>query len=133
MVKNVGVWINERKAAIVTIIDDQADMICIDSCDEYPIGSPEEAHYEAQVVTSGVQAEDSTEEELRKYLHRVIKRLRDAKYVFIFGPGETKRALRREILKTGGMAVKIAGTQPADEMPPEQIASRVKRYFLVAN
>jgi len=47
----------------------------------------------------------------------------------IFGPGEAKKELKKEMGKHKALAVKIAGIESADKMTALQIVAKVKKFF----
>ena len=51
------------------------------------------------------------------------------KYVGIFGPGEAKIELKKEIEKSKELAGKIKKIESADKMTIKQITAKVKAFF----
>ncbi len=68
-------------------------------------------------------------ERLNTYYEKVISCLRDAKSIFLFGPGEAKGELEKRIEKDN-FGDRIVGVETADKMTDPQIAAKVKEHFL---
>jgi hypothetical protein len=56
-------------------------------------------------------------------------RLRDADRIILFGPGEAKIELKKEIEKSKGIADKIKKIEAADKMTKRQITAKVRAFF----
>ena len=55
----------------------------------------------------------------------------DADKILIFGPGEAKIELEKELKKSKELSLKIVGVEPADKMTEKQIAAKVKKVFRI--
>jgi hypothetical protein len=124
MKKDVGLWIDHRKAVIVSVTDSVEETSLIRS------------DMEKHVRYSGAAQEDSAEDQrdtrftghLNNYYDHVISRIRDAESILIFGPGEAKgefiKRLERESLRG-----RVVESETVDKMTDRQIAARVRRNF----
>ena len=125
MPREVGVWIDHRKAVIAIIAGRNAEMTKVTS------------NMEKHVRYSGAPQEDSAEDQrdrrftghLNKYYDEVIARIRDADSILILGPGEAKTELQ-ERLGNESLLARIVGIETADKMTDRQIAARVRQRFL---
>ena len=54
----------------------------------------------------------------------------DAQKILIFGPGEAKIELEREIKKSKVLASRIVGVETTDKMTERQIKAREKEFFM---
>ena len=124
MKKEVGLWIDRRRAAIVTIKNGGMEMLQVVS------------DIEKQVRFSG-GAQDFSEEDieerrlenhLRKYYDEVISNIHDAESILIFGPGEAKIELKKRIDGKSFIGKKIH-VETEDKMTDRQITAKVKRHF----
>lgn len=119
--KNVGVWIDHRKAVIVRITGDGEEINSIES------------DMEKHVRYSGGKPEDQQDHRfanhLKEYYSKVIASLHDADSILILGPGEAKGefAKRLEAESFGG---RIVGVEAVDKMSYDQIAGMVRERFL---
>jgi hypothetical protein len=124
MKKEVGVWIDHRKAVIASIAGNKEEVRQVTS------------EMEKHVRYSGAAQEDSAEDQrdrrfaghLNKYYDEVIASLRDADCILILGPGEAKGELQAR-LEDEGLRGRIVGVETVDKMTNRQIAARVRQRF----
>ncbi|PKL83500.1 MAG: hypothetical protein CVV24_04620 [Ignavibacteriae bacterium HGW-Ignavibacteriae-3] len=124
MKRKVGLWIDHRKALIVSITEGLEEIKSIPS------------DVEKRVRFSG-EAQKNLEEDIRErrfmnqlniYYNKVISLIQDAETIFIVGPGEAKIELKKHLEKKKqiGQVIEI-GT--ADKMTENQFAAKVREYF----
>ncbi len=124
MKRVVGLWIDHRKAVIVSVSEKGEQT--------YEIQSDMEKH----VRYSGAAQEDSAEDQrdnrftghLNEYYDHVISLIRDAESVLIFGPGEAKAELEKR-LERESLSGRVVGVETVDKMTDRQIAARVRQHF----
>ena len=123
MKKQVGLWIDHRKAVIV-IIKDEVEEI-------KKIKSNMEKH--VRFTSEDGRGEDvrdrQFENHLDSYYDEVIAYIRDADSIQIFGPGEAKGELEKRIEREG-LKAHILAIEPADKMTDKQISAKVREQFL---
>lgn len=132
MMKNIGLWIDHKKA-IVVIQDEQGeDIQTIESGVgrhvHYRGASHPKSPYSAQYQQGDDQLDNKFNEQLNKFYEKVIDQLRGADAVLIIGPGEAKGELEKRIAHEK-VNVQIVGIQPADKLTERQIAAKVRTYF----
>ena len=127
MKKEIGLWIDHRKAVIVIVTNDGEEIKKITS------------DMEKRVRFSGGTAGDGSSESARdhqlgnhlnNYYDEVIAIIRDAEAIQIFGPGEAKGELEKR-LETAGVKAQILAVETVDKMTDRQIAAKVKERFPV--
>ncbi len=120
----MGLWIDHRKAVIVSISEDQEEIKSITS------------DMEKHVRFSG-KAQESTEEDIRdrrftnylkKYYDEVILNIKDAETILIVGPGEAKVEFKKH-LENEKQIGRVIETGTADKMTENQFAAKVRTYF----
>jgi len=124
MKRNVGLWIDHRKAVIVSLGDNGEEIHEIQS------------HMEKHVRFSGgapeARAEDQRDKrfagQLHNYYGKVVSSLRDAKSILILGPGEAKVEFKA-LLDLEALGGRIAGIKSADKMTDRQLASKIRQHF----
>ena len=126
MKKEIGLWIDHRKAVIVIVSDDGEEVREITS------------HMEKHTRFAGRGSEHGSDEDMRDrlfenhlnaYYDRVVAAIRDGDSIQIFGPGEAKGELQKR-LESEGLEGRIVGVEAADKMTVRQIAAKVRRRFL---
>ena len=124
MKTNVGVWIDHRKAVIVSLRDKEEEI--------REVSSGMEKH----VRYSGRATEGSGEDQrdmrfaghLHKYYETIVSCIRDADAILILGPGEAKGELRT-CLEGEALGGRIVGIATVDKMTEHQIAAKVRQHF----
>lgn len=134
MKEYVGIWIDHEKAFIVSTNKDKDAIACIKSNVEGHFrlsgGSRSSTPYGPQEVASERKIEERRKHHLRQYYHRIIQAISDAQGIFIFGPGEAKIELEKEIKKRSKeLSSKIVRTETTDKMTERQIAAKVRNFF----
>jgi stalled ribosome rescue protein Dom34 len=125
MTREVGLWIDHRKAVIVTLTEDGLETLQIQS------------NMEKHVRFSSGSSEDGAAEDMRdrQYANRlgifydvVIAAIRDVEAILIMGPGEAKGELVKR-LERDEISERIVGVETVDKMTDRQIAERVRQEF----
>ncbi|MBF0100675.1 MAG: hypothetical protein HQK77_07175 [Desulfobacterales bacterium] len=132
MKTKVGLWMDHRKAVIVTITDKGEETKLINSNVEKQLrregDSPLKGSYESQQVPSDTDRESRLTGNLNIYYDEVIASIHGAEFIFIFGPGEAKGELKKRIDK-GELKEHIVGVETVDKMTDPQILMKVRQYF----
>ena len=132
MMKNIGLWIDHKKAIIVIQSEQGEDIQIIESGMgrhiRYRGASTTKSAYSAQYQQGDNQLDNKFTEQLNKFYDKVIAHIRAAEAVLIFGPGEAKGELEKRITHEKVKAP-IVGIETADKMTNRQIATKVRNYF----
>ena len=124
MKKEVGLWIDRRRAAIVTVKDGDMEMRQVVSDIEKQDRSGGAQDFPEEDI-----AERRLENHLKKYYDEVISNIHDAQSILIFGPGEAKIELKKRIEGKSFIGKKIH-IESEDKMTDNQITAKVKRHFI---
>ena len=125
MKKEIGLWIDHRKAVIVIVSDEGEEVKEITS------------HMEKHVrysndTTEGGSSEDvrdrQFENRLNSFYDAVVAVIRDGYTVQIFGPGEAKGELNKR-LENAGFKGHILAVETVDKMTDRQIAAKVREHL----
>jgi hypothetical protein len=127
MKTNVGLWIDHRKAVLVTVTDQGDDVSQIDSQIEAAASAAEGGGGSRRAPADDIQQRILTEH-LNEYYDTVIESVGEAKAILIFGPGEAKTELKARLEKKS-LGDRIAAVEAADKMTDGQIAAKVRQYF----
>jgi len=135
MTKKIGLWIDHRQAVIITLTDDGADKTLIKSNVERHVraaGAPKlKGPFKARLIPADDRREREFTDHLKIYYNQVIDRIGKAESVLIFGPGEAKKELKKQMQKND-LGKLIAGVQTADQMTDNQILAKVCKYYNVS-
>jgi hypothetical protein len=125
MKNRVGVWIDHRKAVIVTLTEEGEEIKQITS------------GMEKHIRFAGGSSEDGSTEDIRErqfaghlaaYYGEVCSAVQNAEAIFLLGPGEAKGELEK-LLQSKGKGKCIAGVETADKLTDPQIAAEVRRHY----
>ena len=125
MKKEIGLWIDHRKAVVVMISDEGEDVKEITS------------HMDKHVrFSSGASEEGSSEDvrdrqfgnQLNSYYDAVIAVIQDGESIQIFGPGEAKGELKKR-LESKDLGGRIVSVETVDKMTDRQIAAKVREVL----
>lgn len=134
MAKQIGIWIDHKRAVILTVGKDGEVMHKIESGLEHLRlrgVSRSRAPYSAQYQKGDDQLDKQYDSHLNKYYESLIARLRGADEVLILGPGEAKKELKKR-LEREKACPPVSGIFPADKMTDRQFAAKVRSYFAQA-
>jgi hypothetical protein len=124
MNNNVGLWIDHRKAVIVSFKDGVEEI--------KQIMSGMEKHVRFSGRGQDASGEDQRDNKFSGHLHqyydKVISSIRDADSILILGPGEAKGELK-ERLVGNSLGDRIVGLETVDKMTDRQIAAKVREHF----
>ena len=125
MHKRVGLWIDRKKAVIVSIADNtEAKRIITSDMENY-------------VLYSTIVPGDGSPENIRdrrfwnhlgEYYDKIIAHISDATEIQIFGPEIAKYELQKH-LEEEGLSEHIVGMEDADKLTDLQIATKVQKRF----
>ncbi len=125
MKRKVGVWIDHKKAVIVTVTNDGEEITHITS----DIGKPERIAGSSTEIADENPRSRRFAERVNKYYSVVLTYMRDTVSILILGPGKAKIEFQKR-LEAEALSGRIIGIEPADKMTDRQIAARVRKQFL---
>ena len=142
MKKYTGIWVDHKKAVIVTKKqpersyeeDVELSVTQISSDVERKVrlsgGSrTRNTPWGPQEIAVDSKIEVRQKQQLKKFYHQIIEVIKEADKILIMGPGEAKLELKKEIEKSKALIPKIVGVHNSDKMTTNQIAAKVKSYF----
>ncbi|MDP1544977.1 MAG: hypothetical protein Q8L87_03065 [Anaerolineales bacterium] len=131
MMKQIGLWIDHKRAVILTMSEDGEAMQTIESdIERLGVRGAKRARtpYSAQYPKGDDHLDKQFDGYLGKYYKNVLTVLRGAEAVLILGPGEAKMELKKR-LERQKASPSITGILPADKMTDRQFAAKVRRHF----
>jgi stalled ribosome rescue protein Dom34 len=133
MAMKTGLWIDHRLAVIVTITDEGANTKLIKSNVEKHVRAADptlKGPFKARQVPADDRHEREFTEHIKNYYNEIIKYICNSEAILIFGPGEAKNELKKQLEKNN-LAGRVAGMETADRMTDHQIMAKVCTYFQV--
>ena len=135
MKTKIGLWVDHRKAVVVTIPDfgEETTVVILSKVERQPgrlDGKRSITAHEAQLVSADDSRQRKFTGQLDIYYDAVIACVRNAEAILIFGPGEAKGEFRKRLMKAG-IRGRIEETETTDKMTDPQIVAKVKQHFQV--
>jgi hypothetical protein len=134
MPTTAGLWIDHRKAMIVTDSAGDEAVQIIESGAEKQLrrggDSPLKGRHEAQLVPADDRQQNALTEHLNIYYDAVITSIRGANSILIFGPGEAKGELQRRLAHCR-LEERICCVETVDDMTDKQIVAKIRSHFSV--
>jgi len=128
MNKQIGLWIDHRKAVIVIVTDTGEEIKKIIS------GMEKDVRFKRGDGSEHGSTEDMRDRQFENHLNiyydQVIAVIQDADSIQIFGPGEAKGELEKRI-ENAKLKAHIFTIEAMDKMSDRQIAAKVREHPLV--
>jgi hypothetical protein len=120
----VGVWIDHRKALIVTVTEDgQHTSLVVSNIEKNP-----RAASNAVVQAAEDRRQRALTNHLNTYYHLVISAVREAHSIYVCGPGESKLELKKQLARHR-TATRLEALESAGKMTDRQFIAKVRRHF----
>lgn len=136
MGKIAGLWIDHKKAIIVTITDQGEQVKKIQSHVERQLHRSANSRSGGPFESQAVPADDRRNHKfmvlLNNYYDEVLSGIHDAESILILGPGEAKGELAKWI-EHKGLGGRIVGVETVDKMTDPQVAAKVRKHFSIDN
>lgn len=132
MKKQIGLWIDHKKAVLLSISEAGENIQTIESGVgrhvKFRGGAHPKSPYSAQYQQGDNQLDNKFTEQLNKFYEKVIAQIRATEALYIFGPGEAKGELEKRITHEK-VNVPIIGIETAGKLTDRQIAAKVRSVF----
>ena len=134
MKKNTAIWIDHKEAVLVSIEADQTFVQHVESGAEShlkPVGGWKAGGTSvAQAVFNEHTADERRKHQYHAFYQKVIALLADSSKIALFGPGEAKVELAKEIEKISELHKKVRTVEPCERLTENQLTAKAKAYFL---
>ena len=109
----VGIWIDDKKAVIVSASADRLTAMTVES-------------------DVGPQHEHRDHPRLDRYYDEVIGQLGQPEALLIFGPGEAKLELNERLTHVKVLSDCIVSIETTDTLTDPQIVAKMRQHYLIA-
>ncbi len=129
----VGIWLDHRKSLLFWMNSSaETDMETIESGYQEE-GEPTDS-IEGALVGGGAvphaHVENRRREQLKRYHKKLVKALRHAGRIYLFGPGQAKKELAGVLENDKTLRAQLCGVEGADKnMTIPQMVARVREKF----
>ena len=127
MSHDVGVWIDHKKAVIVSVAAGQVTTRTVES--------DTEAHprYSGSQEGGGEKKyEERHNQDLDRYYDDVIGQLGKPDAILLFGPGEAKLQLKERLARSKVSSESIVAVESTDKLTDPRIVAKVKKHYGIA-
>jgi hypothetical protein len=133
MKKNTALWIDHKTAVLVTIDGDHTRVQHVESDAESHLkpsgGWKADGTVVAQAVANEHTADERRKHQYHTYYQKVVELLADSTDIALFGPGEAKIELAKEIEKNKDMHKKVRAVETCERMTEKQLIAKVNAFF----
>ena len=132
--RNVGVWIDQKEANIITLVNEDAIKTkTIYSDVETRIRvegeKKQSGRFGDQYLVDEKGKKNRIEEYTTRYLNKVVDELKSADQILVFGPAQTKKRLEKLMFEDQSLIEKLKEIKVSDNMTDNQKIAYVKAYF----
>lgn len=127
MGQDVGVWIDHKRAVIVSLVAGEATSRTLESdVRAHP-------HFAGSQEGGGEKKyEERFNQQLDRYYDDVIAQIGKPDALLLFGPGEAKQQLKERLSHSKAFLGSAVTLESADKMTDPQIVAKVKEHFDIA-
>jgi hypothetical protein len=132
MSRSVGLWVDHRKAIVVSLTRQGEEHSLVISKAQRQLRRTGDAPLQGR---SDPQKNPMSDAQQRKYTaalnhfyDAVVAAVRDADGILIFGPGEAKGELKKRFTRHG-LAGRVIRVETLDKVTDRQLAAKVRDYF----
>ena len=126
---NVGIWIDDKKAVIVSALPERITCMTLESNTRLTLESdtgPHASHEERDGhPPPGGPSHDP-------YYDEVIRQLGQPDALWIFGPGEAKLQLRERLSRSKMLPACLVGVETTGTLTDPQIVAKVRQHYGIA-
>ncbi len=127
MSHDVGVWIDHKKAVIVSVAAGHVTARTVES------GVEPHPHYSGSQERGGEKKyEERHSLQLDQYYDHVISQLGEPDALLLFGPGEAKLQLKERLGRSKVLSGSISAVERTDKLTDRQIVAKVKEHYGIA-
>lgn len=132
--KNVGIWLDKEKAHFVWLSKDVEFFETIDSDIEvfHPSGGSgtKSAKWGPQDVVQDSKYLEREKHQYNDYFKLLVKNLKDANAIALFGPAETVEKFNKDLIKSHPLLAKrVECVKKVDSMTKNQIKKMVREFY----
>ena len=123
--KNIGVWLDHRKAVILTVSDSGEEVKEIHSGIQKRIHAGGKTPWEASQQDV---LDRQFGNQVRKFYGDILPYLEHAETIRIYGPGEAKKELETRLQKEG-LGDRIVETRTMGKLTDRQVVAEIRRQL----
>jgi len=131
--KRTGIWLDKRKAHIVSFYDSKESFNTIlSNVENFNVrgGSGTRLKGGPQDVVQDSRYLEREKHQLKKYFKTIISEIKNADEIVVFGPAEAGEKFYKELTeKHNDLVAKVKGIVKADSMTKNQVKAWVRSFY----
>jgi len=131
--KKTGIWLDQKEANIITLVDDSFQKKTIysdiETRERFEGEKKQFGRFGDQYLNNEQGKSNRISEQTNRYLNTIISELKNTDELFLFGPAQTKVKLEKAILNNPDLSSKLKEILNAEKMSENQKVAYVKDYF----
>jgi hypothetical protein len=128
----VGIWIDHRKAVIVSASAERMTSMTLESGVGPQGCCSGDAEHPAAQGGEEQKPEHHFGEQLARYYDEILGQLGQPDALLIFGPGEAKLQLRERLSRSETLSACLVGVETTDTLTDPQIVAKVRQHYGIA-
>ena len=129
----VGIWIDHRKAVIVSASAERLTSMTLESGVGPQGCCSGEAVHPAALGSEGQKGhEHHIGEHLDQFYDEIVGQLGQPEALLIFGPGEAKLELQERLSRSQTLSACLVGVETTDTLTDPQIVAKVRQHYGIA-
>ena len=136
MGKNVGIWLDNEKAYIITLVNNNERVEKIESNVESRVRHNGEKKAYSRLggmfINPQKKKTKRKKQQLKNYYNHILQKTRNANEIYIFGPADAKTNLKNTFQKEKNLKEKVKKVESSDKLTQNQMVAKVKKVFDVA-
>ncbi len=133
MKKQTGIWLDHKKATIITLDSGSNKLRTIESdivTRERIDGETKKfGRFGDQFLSQEKHKERRIKEQTSNFLKSLLSEIKDMDELVLFGPGNMKKELEKRILDDSKLAPKLKKVVSSDSMTENQMIAWVKNFY----
>ena len=131
--RKIGIWIDQKEANIISLVDKTIANRTIYSDVETRVRIEGEGkqfgRFGDQFLVDEKGKQNRIEEYTNRFLGRVMREIQNADEIMLFGPAQTKSKLEKMILAAPETAAKLKEVRTSEKMTDNQKIAYVKEFY----
>ena len=133
MKKKTGIWLDRKKAIIITLFKYNHLLKKIESGvitrDRVPGETKMFGRFGDQYLSLETTKKNRLNEQITKYLKSLIIEIKNVEEFILFGPGNIKNEFEKLIRKDSVLSSKLKAVETADSMTENQMVTWLKKFY----
>ena len=133
MKNKIGIWLDGKKALILSISNKEEKLIKVKSDIESKVRFYGETKKVTRMGNMFIDPEKTKEQrklhQMKNYIKEIIGNLKGASAIYITGPAQTKLLLSQELSAKKYFTDKVIAVENSDSMTERQICAKIRNFF----